>query len=409
MSSFEEQFEKACRDREIPGVILLACDAKGKFQYQKAFGPATPTRPMDLNATMILASCTKLMTTISAMQCVERGLIALDEEVGNVLHELKDPQILTGFANGDSGGPIYKASATQITLRHLLTHTSGLGHDMMNPIYATWRKARGDPPYESEMTQSLIHNINIPLMYEPGTSWSYGVSLDWAGVLVARLNNCSLEEFMEKNLWTPLGIKNLTFHQELKSDVRKNLVKMTSKNGHELARFSMPRKEAGKVEWTDEVIYEVPTKEECGGGGACGSPVEYMKIMQSILLDDGKILKSSTIDEMFTPQLKGGSLKFWNDFQGFLLLEGAFSREKPGTKMQWGIGGSLTDQDVETGKKKGTLSWSGLPNLLWTIDRTTGLNCMYASNVIPFGDYKSGEMQRMFEKEMYSRYDKVVK
>lgn len=131
MSSCEEHFQKALESQEIPGVILLASDAKGifslipnqtnltnstgKFQYQKAFGPATPSKAMDLDATMIFASCTKLMTSIAAMQCVERALIALDNEVAKVLPELKDPQILTGFT--DSGEPIFKKSPTQITLR----------------------------------------------------------------------------------------------------------------------------------------------------------------------------------------------------------------------------------------------------------------------------------------------------
>lgn len=91
----------------------------GKFQYQKAFGPATPTKPLDLNATMILASCTKLMTTIAALQCVERGQIGLDDEVSSVLHELKDPKILTSFTEGESGEPIYEKSKTAITVRYV--------------------------------------------------------------------------------------------------------------------------------------------------------------------------------------------------------------------------------------------------------------------------------------------------
>ncbi|KAF8848235.1 beta-lactamase/transpeptidase-like protein [Acephala macrosclerotiorum] len=409
MSTLEEKFEAATAAREIPGTILLATSSDGKFQYSKAFGPATPTKPLDLNATIILASCTKLMTTIAALQCVDRGQIGLDDEVSGVLHELKDPKILTGFTEGESGEPIYEASKTAITVRHLLTHTSGLGHDLMHPIYPKWRKAMGHPPYVGDIHQSLLHNITIPLMYEPGTSWSYGVSHDWAGELAARLNNTTLEDFMEKNIWTPLGIKNLTFHQDLKPDVKKNLVKMTSRNGPTEAKYGMPQRDAGKVEWSDEIIYEDPTKYEAGGGGACGSPVEFLKIVHSILANDGKLLKSETIGEMFKPQLGPGPLKAWIDYIGVPMLQGAFAIPPAGTKIQWGIGGMLWDQDAETGKKKGTLCWSGLPNLMWTIDREAGLACMYAGNVIPFGDFKSGEHQVFWEKEIYGRYEKFLK
>jgi CubicO group peptidase (beta-lactamase class C family) len=134
MSSFEEQFEKATEARDIPGVVLIASDAKGispsstllrkylthypagKFKYQAAFGPRTPTEKINLDTTFILASCTKLMSSIAALQCVERGLIGLDDDVSSVLTELKGRQILTGFKEG-SGEPEYKKAEKIITLR----------------------------------------------------------------------------------------------------------------------------------------------------------------------------------------------------------------------------------------------------------------------------------------------------
>ncbi|OBT71565.1 hypothetical protein VF21_09579 [Pseudogymnoascus sp. 05NY08] len=133
MASLDEQFQQACDARDLPGVVLLASDTTGKFKYEKAFGMKSPGEKIDINATFILASCTKLMTTIAAMQCVERGQIQLDDDVSTVLTELKDIQILTGF-NEETNEPTFTPAKNKITLRHLLTHTSGLGYTGMNPL-----------------------------------------------------------------------------------------------------------------------------------------------------------------------------------------------------------------------------------------------------------------------------------
>jgi CubicO group peptidase (beta-lactamase class C family) len=87
----------------------------GKFKYERTFGYQSPGEKMDLNATFIMASCTKLMTTIAAMQCVERGLINLDDDVSTVLTELKDIKILTGFK--DKKVPLFVPAKNKITLR----------------------------------------------------------------------------------------------------------------------------------------------------------------------------------------------------------------------------------------------------------------------------------------------------
>lgn len=132
MAAFEDQVQKAVDARQIPGVILQASDAKGKhlhtqsramqlicltgtFKYEKAFGPKTPTEPMDLNATFIFASCTKLMTSIAVLQCVERGQITLDEPVSSILPELREKEIITGF--NEDGSLAYQKAKNAITLR----------------------------------------------------------------------------------------------------------------------------------------------------------------------------------------------------------------------------------------------------------------------------------------------------
>jgi len=290
--------------------------------------------------------------------------------------------------------------------RKLLTHTSGFGYDAMDPRYMQWRGYRNET-FELR-DKPLLSRIGTPLVFEPGTNWTYGTSLDWAGVLIARLNHTTLKGFLDTNIWTPLGIKSFTFHLEKKPEVLKNLVKMTLRKGTP-GLTAMPTKTHEKVEWTDLELYPYPNVDEYGGDGSIGSAVDYMKIMESILLDDGKLLKSSTIDQMFTPQLNPAEEAGLEGTRSLPFLTDTFASVKVSTKCSWGLGGMMLLEDYETGRKKTTLTWSGLPSLCWTIDRVAGLALFYASNVCPPGDFKSAEYQVAFEKEMYARFSESKK
>jgi CubicO group peptidase (beta-lactamase class C family) len=246
-------------------------------------------------------------------------------------------------------------------------------------------------------------------MFEPGSSWIYSTGLDWAGILVSRLNHTSLEAYMQQHIWDAVGANNITFHQELKPYVKRNLVKLSRRGIIEnpVSQFAVKGDEG--VEWTDDLIFDDLTADEYGGSGAIGSAVDFLKIMHSILANDERLLKPTTIEEMFTPQLSNESLKVLTDFSAQSMWIDSFASLPLGTKVDYGLGGLLILDDVDTGLKKGTLTWSGLPNLLWTIDRDTGLALFYASNVVPFGDFQSAKYQQLFEKEMYDRYRTKLK
>jgi CubicO group peptidase (beta-lactamase class C family) len=124
--TFEQRVEKACKDHEIPGLVMVAGDREGKFYYEKAIGNRSlkdgNPDPMPLDAVMWLASCTKLITAVAVMQCVEKGLLKLDDDVSTILPELKDMDVLVGFENGAHGKekPILKKNSKVITLRYVL-------------------------------------------------------------------------------------------------------------------------------------------------------------------------------------------------------------------------------------------------------------------------------------------------
>ena len=248
----------------------------------------------------------------------------------------------------------------------------------------------------------LIESVSKPLLFEPGTSWAYGSSTDWVGILVMRLSNMSLEAYMQKYIWDPLGIKNITFHPEVKPEVVKNLVTLTMRGDQGL--FGESKKTDAKVRWIDDKLFDDLATDEFGSRGAVGSAIDFIKILDSICTDDGQLLLSETIDAMFMPQLSNECQKAFDAVSGDLEGSEQFASHKPGTRIGHGLAGLILADDTDTGLRSGTLSWSGLPNLLWTMDRYTGLSLLYASNVVPFGDIKSHHMQQLFEKEMYKRY-----
>lgn len=122
--TFEQRIERACKDLEIPGLVMVAGDREGKF-YEKAIGNRSlkdgKPDPMPLDAVMWFASCTKLVTSVAVMQCVEKGLLNLDDDVSTILPELKDMDVLIGFENDADGKekPILKKNTKTITLRYV--------------------------------------------------------------------------------------------------------------------------------------------------------------------------------------------------------------------------------------------------------------------------------------------------
>lgn len=145
-------------------------------------------------------------------------------------------------------------------------------------------------------------------------------------------------------------------------------------------------------------------QDDSGGAGGFASAGEYLKILQSLASDDYKLLGSAMAAELFRPQLGEAAQKALEK-----ALETKEGRDimSPGipaaTKIGYGLGGLVLLEDLDVRRKKGSLSWSGLPSMFWWVDRVGGLCGIYGSQVVPMGDAKSVEMFVEYEKEMYKR------
>src|SRR5216683_2244883 len=192
---------RATEARDVPGVVAMAATDKG-ILYEGAFGTRDLAKgpEMTLDTIFRLASMTKAVTSVAAMQLVEQGKLQLDQPVGNVLPELAAPQVLEGF--DDSGAPRLRPAKRPITLKHLLTHTAGFGYEVWDPDLVRYVKASGTP---STGTAKLA-SLRLPLVFDPGERWEYGISLDWVGRAVEAVSGQPLEVYFREHIFSPLGM-----------------------------------------------------------------------------------------------------------------------------------------------------------------------------------------------------------
>lgn len=379
----------------------------GKIVYSKTSGFTSvlpDAAPITLDSTFVLASCTKIITSIAALQCVERGLVTLDEPIDKYLPELVKLPLLTTetplapLGPGANGAPQDLADISfklgpvrnKITLRQLLTHTSGVSYDILDPRIQAWRQSRGEVP--KAMSGNILEGFSTPLVHEPGSSWCYGGGCDWAGLLVGRLNKTTLGQFLEENMFRPLGMKNTTFHLEKAEHVRENLVDMSVRAGAE----------AGGLVSGDNGLPAL-VQDEIGGGGLYSTVPDFLKAVGDLISDKPKLLKPETIDLLFTPQLDVGGEPFrainamgWRMWGHWL--------SDPDFKLNHGMGSALVTEDAKiSGAPKGTLTWAGYSGPIWEVNRERGLAWFYATQVLPFGDVESGKRAEAFGKAVFAQ------
>src|SRR6478609_6957155 len=197
---------RAVDTKDVPGVVAVAATDKG-ILYEGAFGTRDLASgpAMTLDTIFRLASMTKAVTSVAAMQLVEQGKLQLDQPVGNILPELSAPQVLEGF--DDAGAPRLRPAKRPITLRHLLTHTAGFGYEIWDPDLIRYVKVSGTP---SAATGKLA-SLRLPLVFDPGDRWEYGINLDWAGRAVEAVSGQPLEVYFRQHIFSPLGMTDTDY------------------------------------------------------------------------------------------------------------------------------------------------------------------------------------------------------
>ncbi|KPM45688.1 hypothetical protein AK830_g782 [Neonectria ditissima] len=320
------------------------------------------------------------------MQIVERGLIGLDDDVRSLVPELDAMQILTGFDSDDK--PILEDNTKPITLRILLTHTLGLGYDIADPNLVKWSKSIGRTATNLDWTRE---GFNTPLKFAPGEGWYYGAAVDWAGQVLERLTGQTLGEYMQENIFDPLGMNDTGFWPEKLPQTADRTVACTYREGDKLKPGALP-----------------PPKEhemESGGAGIFSTAHDYGIFFRGFL--QGKLVEVETIRTMFTPQLNEAQTAMLEAICYNPEIQDGFAPEFPrGLKLNHGIGGVINVEDVPGKRRKGSLMWSGMCNSRWWIDRESGIAGVLVLNVQPHGD---PVVKRLYHELELAVYDALGK
>jgi len=239
-----------------------------------------------------------------------------------------------------------------------------------------------------------------PLLFEPGEAWTYGVGIDWAGQMVERVNNNQkLGDYMQEHIWGPLGMKSTSFRIDSREDIRSRRLDMSLRHPQTGALMPSPSRF-----WSEKY------KDDHGGAGVFSCASDYIKVLSSIIKNDGKLLKPSSIDTLFSPNLSVASKTAFNNTLflpypsnengevNYLFTGGIPQYADP----NYAVGGFLVEKDVEGKRKKGSMAWQGYPNVYWVMDRESGLALLYASQLLPTGDKPSCEIFQKFEEAVYA-------
>lgn len=366
---------------DLVGVAGLAADREG-VRYQGAFGTLSSQSdtPLSLETVFAVASMVKAVTSVAAMQLVEQGTLELDDPVGELAPELATPQVLEGF--DERGEPRLRAARRAITLRHLLTHTSGFSYEVWNPDMLRYQR-RYDIPTISRQQQATL---GIPLVFDPGERFEYGISTDWVGVLIERATGRSLRNYLRDNVFLPLKMSETDFVI-----------------GE--ARARLPSVELRRPDGSftpDALVYPDDPEFTGGGTNVYSTGGDYLRFLRALLgggmLDGTRVLRASTVAEMFRNQI--GDLVV----PTFRTQAPAFVRDVeffPSRTQKWGLGFLINSEPGPAGRAAGSLGWAGLANTFYWIDPHTGVAGIFLTQLLPFCDPTVLAVYARFERAVY--------
>ena len=361
---------------DAPGVVAMAA-TKDSVIYQGAFGVRAkgPPAAMSADTVFAIASMTKLLTSIAAMQLVERGKLSLDEPAARIDPTLDAPQVLDGF--DAKGAPQLRPARKPITLRHLLTHTSGFSYQLWDANVLRYGKiARSDPALP-----------RTPLISDPDTRWAYGGSLDRVGRLVEIVSGQTLDRYFHDNITGPLGMHDTGYAITDAQRARQASLHLRKGDGTLVAR---------------PLVKQAEPQEFSGGGGIKSTAPDYLTLLQAILNGGGlpgrRILQPQTAERMSINQIgdiEAGILKTTNP---------ALSDDVdffPGVRLRWGLGGMINIDPVRERRAAGSQTWAGLYNTYYWIDPASRIAGVMMMQILPFADRRALHVYRQFERGIY--------
>ena len=383
LEPIQKALEAAVGPDRIPGIAAAVATRDGVI-FEGAVGQksAGSPAPMTFDSVFRIASMTKAITGAAAMQLVEQGRLALDQPAKQVLPLLGQVRVLSGF---DASGPVMRPPRTDITLRHLLTHTAGFAYDIWNENIARYTKENDIPA----MRTAKLAALNVPLVRDPGERWEYGVNIEMAGRMVEAASGIDLETYLQKNILMPLGMRDTSYIARDAWECR-----LTGVHA---------RKADGTLELAASPAIDEATREFFpGGGGLYSTAPDYLRFLRALMnggeLHGARILKSETVALM------------GENHMGPLNVEPLPTSDPqlsnpvdlmPGMVKKWGLTFLINTDAAPSGRSAGSLAWAGLNNTYYWLDPSAKVAAVFMTQVLPFADATVLQALDTFERAVY--------
>lgn len=359
---------------DVPGVVTLIVSRDGVL-YQGAAGKQDVGRnvPMPADAIFRIASMTKPVTSVALMMLVDAGKVQLDDPVSTYLPEFDQRPVIVKF-NATTGSYETRPAKRQITIRHLLTNTAGLGY------------AFTDPTVAKIVEVSKKNEPELPLLQDPGTQWTYSPATRVLGRVVEKVSGEPLDVYLRGKIFEPL--------------------KMTD-TGHAVPEWKVSRvvtvhnrKDGRLSEAPNELIQESPVR---GDGGLYSTAQDYARFLRMLLnggtLDGAKILSAKSVQLMGQNHIGEIFIQTQPD------ANPARTRPFPlgAGRDKFGLGFQITSADPRYAKFRspGSLSWGGINNTHFWIDPRRQIVAVVMMQVLPFYDEASIGVLRGLEAIVY--------
>lgn len=337
LARIDAMCEKAIASQEVPGMVALVA-RKGKIVYHKAFGTADPItkRPYAKDDIFRIASQTKAITSTAVMMLWEEGKFRLDDPISKYIPAFKNQQVLKSFKYADTtftGEPVKQ----EITIRHLLTHTSGIGYGVIDEderFKMLYKKAGITDLYTTQpitIKESVLKLAKLPLHHEPGSEYVYSEGLDVLGYFIEVMSGMPFDEFLRIKIFEPLGMNDTWFY--LPYQLHDRLVSVQYAKDGKWTKFPTTFYDPDYPKKGAKTFFS-------GGAGLSSTAKDYATFLQMYLnkgeLNGKRLLSRTTVDAILSNQI--GDL--WGDVNFYGLAFGV-TGEKGAAKGGEGSAGTF--------------------------------------------------------------------
>ena len=379
--AIDEYVHQVVRDTYIPGVVALVTNRDGVI-YAGAFGSRNVAQdlPMTVDSIFRIASMTKPITSAAVMMLVEEGEVGLDDPASMYLPGRLPEEVFETFDPTDNSFTSRPANG-QMTVRHLLAHTSGLGYNLFNEILFPLLRSQRSPATQ----------LNHPLLHDPGARWTYGESTRVLGYLVESVSGQGIDAILAERFFAPLGMNETGFA-------------VASENNARLVTLHTPVENGLAEQPNPEGAVSVLVR---GDGGLFSTARDYARFMRLILnrglgADGARLLGADTVDLMAQNQI--------GDLRVRLMPAPDASMARPfplgADADAFGLGFQITaEHESATRRSPGSLSWAGINNTQFWIDPDAGIGAVLLMQYRPFYDEVAIETLQGFESQVYRRLE----